>query len=109
MKYQVHYDWSSDANGNTPSDYIKADKGCPKGYIVVWNRYEKGFRYRKLDKDGNVIEDDGDGMEVTEIIWREKKYYRDMATGDLYTEATNIKIGTMGRHGNVVLLEEGVW
>ncbi len=45
-----------DANGNTPNDYKKADEECPKGYIVVWNRWEKGFKYRKLDKDGYVME-----------------------------------------------------
>ena len=43
-----------DANGNTPNDYKKADEECPIGYIVVWNRWEKGFKYRKLDKDGYV-------------------------------------------------------
>jgi len=43
-----------DANGNTTKDYEKAEKECPKGYIVVWNRWEKGFKYRKLDKDGYV-------------------------------------------------------
>ena len=41
-----------DANGNSNSDYKKAEKECPIGYIVVWNRWEKGFKYRKLDKDG---------------------------------------------------------
>jgi len=44
-----------DANGNTQEDYDKADRECPKGHIVVWNRWEKGFKYRKLDKDGYVI------------------------------------------------------
>ena len=41
-----------DSNGNSNSDYKKAEKECPIGYIVVWNRWEKGFKYRKLDKDG---------------------------------------------------------
>jgi hypothetical protein len=44
-----------DANGNTQEDYDKAERECPKGYIVVWNRWEKGFKYRKLDKDGYMI------------------------------------------------------
>ena len=47
-----------DANGNTTSDYEKADKECPKGYIVVWNRWEKGFKYRKLDKYGYMEEEE---------------------------------------------------
>jgi hypothetical protein len=50
-----------DANGNTQQDIDDAEKNCPKGYIVVWNRWEKGFKYRKLDKDGYVmsIEEEG--------------------------------------------------
>jgi len=45
-------------------------------------------------------------MEVSEIMWREKKYLREMATGDLYTWDTCVKIGTMDKHGKVLLLEE---
>ena len=47
-----------------------------------------------------------DGLEVSEIMWREKKYLREMATGDLYTWDTCVKIGTMDKHGKVLLLEE---
>jgi hypothetical protein len=43
-----------DANGNTQQDYDKAERECPKGHIVVWNRWEKGFLYRKLDKYGYI-------------------------------------------------------
>ena len=44
-----------DANGNTCDDYKQAEKECPEGHIVVWNRFEKGYKYRKLDKDGYMI------------------------------------------------------
>ena len=35
-------------------DYIweEVHNNCPKGYIVIWNRYDNGFRYVELDKEG---------------------------------------------------------
>tara|TARA_R110000824_G_scaffold42883_2_gene125636 strand:+ start:1024 stop:1257 length:234 start_codon:yes stop_codon:yes gene_type:complete len=50
-----HEGFIQDRQGNTRQDYDDADKNCPKGYIVVWNSWEKGFKYRKLDKDGYVM------------------------------------------------------
>tara|TARA_R110000824_G_scaffold25894_2_gene89779 strand:+ start:1007 stop:1201 length:195 start_codon:yes stop_codon:yes gene_type:complete len=47
-----------DANGNSDSDYKKAEEECPKGYVVLWNRWEKGFKYRKLGEDGYIVEND---------------------------------------------------
>jgi len=31
------------------------ESNCPKGSVVVWNRWDYGFKYRKLDKDGYII------------------------------------------------------
>ena len=45
-----------DQLGNTEADYEKAERECPEGHRVVWNKYEKGYVYRKVDKDGYVID-----------------------------------------------------
>jgi len=59
-----------DVNGNTPEDYKKAEEECPKGYCVVWNSYEKGFKYRKIDEDGYIMDEDLYGQEAAK---KEKK------------------------------------
>jgi len=51
-------DIDTDANGNTQKDYEDAELNCPKGHIVVWNKWEKGFKYRPIDEDGYVITED---------------------------------------------------
>ncbi len=61
---------SGDARGNTPEDYKKAEDECPKGYCVVWNSYEKGFKYRKIDEDGYIMDEDLYGQEAAK---KEKK------------------------------------
>ena len=65
-----------DANGNSESDYKKAEEECPNGYIVVWYRWEKGFKYRKIDKDGYVdysCSEDENSDEEEE--WSVRGYY----------------------------------
>ena len=54
MEKSYKQNGETDANGNKWSYIEKIEKECPEGYVIVWNRWEKGFKYRKLDKDGYV-------------------------------------------------------
>ena len=35
----------------------RIEKACPKGYVCVWNMWDSGYKYRKLDKDGYYMMD----------------------------------------------------